>query len=207
MEMIERPPILQTKTRTDGSYENSIHFYLDFKYLPVRNISIIMKSTNELYELIYRIINDENVPDEDKMILHFAATGNSFDWVGQVLSQFKSTKAKVAILVTAALIYTPIGIEKYNHDVATRELINSQTQLIKAEAEKTLAETKKLKAEAQSIELENIYKKNKIKQDSIAKLNAEKNRKSIMRKRSSIRRATEHPAIKICVVNNINIHQ
>jgi hypothetical protein len=220
MTTVEMPPVIHVDNYTgESELGNSIHFYLDYEYLPIRNISTMMKSVNELYELVYFIINDTHVPQEDKLVLSFAATGNSFDWVGTVLSQFRSKKAKVAILIVAGLIYTPIGIEKYRTDVANRGLIDAQTEHTIAQKAKTNAETAsekakealikaeeaKKKAETESIDLDNLYKKNKMKEDSIAKLNSEKNRKKIMRKRSSIRRAAQHPAINICVVNNVNI--
>lgn len=198
---VEIPPIINVDNyleNLDSESGNNIHFYLDFEYLPIRNISTIMKSVNELYELVYFILNDENVPVNDMLILNYAATGNSFDWIAQVLNTFTSKEAKIAILLTVAIIYTPIGIEKYRTDEANRNLIEAKTQLTESQTEKT-------KAEKQKIDLENLYKKNNLKQDSIAKLNSEKNKKSIMRKRSSIRRAAEHPAINICLVNNINI--
>lgn len=206
MATVEMPPVIHVDNYAgESELGNSIHFYLDYEYLPIRNISTMMKSVNELYELVYFTINDTHVPQEDKLVLSFAATGNSFDWVGTVLSQFRSKKAKVAILIVAGLIYTPIGIEKYSTDVANRHSIDAQTAKTNAETSKTQAEEAKIKAETESIDLDNLYRKNKMKEDSIAKLNSEKNRKKIMRKRSSIRRAVQHPAINICVVNNVNI--
>lgn len=213
MSIVRNPPTeIVGYDSGESEFIGVIKVYLNYDYLPIRNISIIMKSVNELYELVYSILNDESVPEEDKLVLKLAATGNSFEWVGQVLSQFTSTRAKVAILVAAGLIYTPIGIERYRTSEANRHYIYAQTDLTianaektKAEIEKIKAETAKIKSEKQSVDLENLYKEQKLKKDSIAKLNSEQNKKRLMRKRSSLRRAAEHPAIHSIMVNNINI--
>jgi hypothetical protein len=198
---IAEPPAITGTDTFEISFElrDSLHFYLSYEYLPLKNISILIKNVDELYDLIYLLLHNEKVPKIYRLSLDYAETGNSFDWIAKLIEIIKpSRKAMIALSMTAAVIYTPIGIEKYNRDVAERHQIE-------AGSEKTKAETNKIKAEKESIDLENLMRKNKIAQDSIARVNAEKNRKKIIRKRNAIKKAISDKPINQCVINNIII--
>lgn len=105
VKFIETPPIniIGEILHPRDSNPNDIHFYLDYEYLALKNISVIMKGVNELYELVYIILNEKNVPEEDQLILKYAATGNSFEWLGQILGQFGSKKQKLPFLLQQLL--------------------------------------------------------------------------------------------------------
>lgn len=195
---VAEPPVRMDTGLFDNSFDNNnnIQFYLAYKYLPVKNISTLIKTIDEIYELIYLILYGEKVPETDRLTLDYAATGNSFEWLVKLLEAIKpSRKALRALTITAAIISTPIAIESQRKSVAERHQIEASIQ-------KANAETRKINAEAESIELENILRRNKISQDSIAIINTEKNRMKIARKKSSIKKAVTDKPITQFVINN-----
>jgi hypothetical protein len=196
--LLEDPPEITKADTFENSSElkDNIHFYLSYQYLPLKNISILIKNLDELYELIYILLHDEKVPLRNRLSLDYAETGNSLDWVAKIIKPSK--KSMIALSIAAAILYTPIGIEKYRADIANRHLIDAQI-------EKTKAETAKTDAEKAGIDLENLMKEKRISQDSIARINDEVNRKKIIRKRNAIKKAISDKPIDKCVINNFII--
>ncbi len=197
---ISEPPIGVNVGLFDDSLDdgNSVRFYIAYQYLPLKSISVLMKTFDELYELVYFILYEERVSDLERLTLDYGATGNSFEWIAKLVEAIKpSKKALIAVTITAAIVSTPIEIQKYRKFTAERHQIEAQT-------EKTKAETRKINAETEGVELENILKRNRISQDSIAKINTEENRKRILRKQRTIKKVvTDKPIIRFEVNNTI----
>ncbi|MFD2519212.1 hypothetical protein [Salinimicrobium flavum] len=136
---VSDPPVLgRTETFSFENFDNNIKFYLAYDYLPLKDIALLIRGVDDLYELVYKALNEERVPDSLKLVLDTAHTGNSIEWVTELLEKAApSKKALRALYLTGALIYFPATIQ------------NTQ-----ADTNKTKADTEKIKAEIQNLEAE-----------------------------------------------------
>lgn len=184
-----------------------IHFYIKYEYFPIKNFGTFNKSVNELYELVYYILYNEQVNRGDTLVLEIAKTGNSIDVLMALVDKLNPSKrAKKVMAIVIALI---TALEVYdNHSQKLVENRYTEAKIIakEADAEKTKAEASKTLQESKKAELENILLKNKIGKDSIDLINTETNRKKINRKQTSIQRSLMQKPITQTVINGTVIY-
>ena len=209
-------------------FNGQIHIYLSYDYLPSRNFYLLSKNVNELYEYLYKIINDKEISQSDLLIFEDINTGNSVDILLKILEKINPSKeAYIALGITSLLI---IGHSKYyetkihNSEIrqnnAITERIFEETKLIKteqenniaefeltkAQIEKTKAETEKIKLESERIKLETELKKENINKNIRDKILQNENIKRINRKLNSIEKQIMNKPINISIINGNPIY-
>jgi hypothetical protein len=205
------PPPVRSGTGlsfTQNRGDAQIHFYIDYEYLPLRQICSLIKEIDELYELIYFILHDETAPHKDRLVLDHVATTNSLDAILKLFERLRpSSKAIKALLITGALLSSPFAVEEYRDTRAER--MNKEAFIAKteAESENINANTRKIKAEAESIELDNKLKKMKINKLSKEKLTKPENQKKIVHQTTVIKQTVIiNNTVNFFTVNDVEVY-
>ncbi|HNR17993.1 MAG TPA: hypothetical protein PKG90_15100 [Chitinophagaceae bacterium] len=179
----------------------TIRIYLDYEYLPLKQITALIKNVNDLYELVYVIIHDEKVPKNDILALAKAETTNSLEWVAQLVKELKPSKKAIrALIITGLLIQSPVMIEDYKQTRADR--IHTEYLI-----EKVKAETRKINADAEKTELENKITKMKLDEAEKRKLRQATNKKKVETKVIQIKKTIINNTVNICSVNGDVIYK
>jgi hypothetical protein len=229
---VSDPPVIKrTEFLSFENFDNNIRFYLAYDHLQLKDIAILFKGVDDLYELVYRALNEERVPENLKLVLEAAHTGNSIEWVTELLEKAAPPKKALRTLyLTAALIYFPVTIQHTQADTdranadktrieatiqkleAEKELIEVQKEREEAEKKKAEKEAEKLdveiqiqKAKLEKIELENFLLKNRIKEESINKILQDKNWKKVTKKRNQILDTINKGPIYYCKINDFEL--
>jgi len=192
------PPVYTGNDKFFSQEDNvsSIHFYLDYEYLPLKQISSLIKDVNGLYELVYSILYNEKVPKDDCLVLTYAATTNSLEWIAGLLKVLNPSKrARKALLIIGLIIGAPFVAEEYMDARALRKINDAKVQ-------KIIAETRSINADAENKELQNRMLKRKIEQDSIDKIIQPDNLKRINNKTVVIRKTIVKNTVNIFAVNS-----
>ncbi len=192
------PPIIPIDNNsTDSSFmTDSIHFYLSYEYLPLKNISNLIKNVDELYETIYFTLYNEKVPERYRLCLNYATTGNSIDWIGKLIDAVKPSRgAMIALSIAAAIIYTPIGLADYKKKVADIAKTTAETRLKNAEA-------KKVELENEKTIYNNLVAERNIGNDLKNRLLNDSKRNKILKKNKAIKKMIIYKSINKVIVNN-----
>lgn len=217
------PPMADNLNLFDESfhYKGALEIYLAYDYLPVRNFMSLSKNINELYELVYYLLNEQRVPASEILIFEHVATGHSIEAVIKVLEKVGvSRNAYIALAFVLIIITAVVTVDNHNQARADLqhtlietvksksdiEKNNSGIEKDKAEAKKALAEAKKAEAEAYSIKLDAILRGKKFKQDSIDRILKHKESPKIFKKKKAIDKSIKQSPINLTVINGNVIH-
>ncbi|MCF6132508.1 hypothetical protein [Flavobacterium wongokense] len=186
----------------EGGY--SIRMYLKYDYLQVKDFALLIANINDLYELVYFMLYEKEVGPKEMLVINHVKTGQSIYTVFSDLVKNSPKKVKIALAVTVGLL---IGIDRNDHHNqavankqqteqitsshkritdATERKLDADARKADAEARKADAEARKANAEAESVEFNNLLRKNEIDAANIKRINTPTNRKKISQKTENV---------------------